>query len=167
MSVRPSTLRYIETVYDDDHLQTASPMRRLGGALLDGLLQVLTLWIGWLIWALIVAERGQTPGKQLLGMYMMRSGGTRAGGAFHYFFRDGVVKGVLFTLLTLVTLGIVGLLAALWCLWDKNHQCLWDKVAGTYVAHSPRGFRPLTGNEMVADLRRGRTPSGFELARTA
>ena len=127
--------------------------------LLDAVLQLVTLYIGWIIWTAIVAERSQTPGKQILGMYVMWADGTRSGGAFVYFIRESLIKGLLFGFVILfVTLGIAWILAALWCLWDRNTQCLWDKVGGTYVAHSPRGFRPLTANEMIEDLRIAQPP---------
>ena len=156
-----TAVRSVESWYSGEELVTASSGRRLGGYALDAVIQILTLYIGWLIWAAIVAQRSQTPGKQLLSMYVMRDDGTRSGGAFMYFLRDGVVKGLLFSLLGALTLGILWLLAALWCIWDRERQCLWDKVSGTYVAYSPRGIRPPTAREMIQELRAGATPTGF------
>ncbi|MFM8380711.1 MAG: hypothetical protein ACKOA6_01785, partial [Actinomycetota bacterium] len=46
----------------------ASPWLRLAAYLLEAVLQTVTLGIGWLIWAAIVAGNGQTPAKQLLRM---------------------------------------------------------------------------------------------------
>src|SRR5262249_58630309 len=58
----------------------SSPGKRLGAHLLDGVLMVVTLFLGWAVWSLIVYAKGQTPGKQLLGMKVvrLRTGG-RAG----------------------------------------------------------------------------------------
>ena len=39
----------------------ASQGRRLAGAVLDGLIFVLTLGIGWVIWYLVAARGGQSP----------------------------------------------------------------------------------------------------------
>jgi len=103
----------------------------------------ITVGIGWLIWSLLVYQRGQTPGKQLLGMYVMRDHGGRAGGR-DMVPREMVIKWCGVSALTLMTAGQFGIVAALWCIWDKERQCLWDKVLGTTVAHSPRRFRPLT-----------------------
>ena len=146
-------LRRIEAFYPPEQLQTASQGRRLGGWALDGLVAVVTLGVGWLIWFLIVAQRGQTPGKQMLGMYIMRYDGSRASG-WYTILREVVVKG-LFTLVIVVIIvatGGVGLLlflpAALWCTWDRERQCLWDKVANTYIAYSPGGFRPATAVDL-------------------
>ena len=45
-------------------MEPATPLRRLGALLLDGLLCFLTLVVGYIIWWLIVLRRGQTPGKR-------------------------------------------------------------------------------------------------------
>src|SRR5206468_6518647 len=44
----------------------ASPGKRFGAYLLDLLLIIVTLVIGWLVWLFIDWGKGQTPGKQLL-----------------------------------------------------------------------------------------------------
>ena len=153
-------LRRIEAFYPPEQLQTASQGRRLGGWALDGLVAVVTLGVGWLIWFLIVAQRGQTPGKQMLGMYIMREDGSRAGG-WYTMLREIVIKGgynLAISALSGSTGGLASLLwpiGPLWCTWDREHQCLWDKVVSTYVAYSPAGYRP----ETAADLRmRGEEP---------
>ena len=156
--------RLIESCYPPERLQTATPGRRLSGALLDWLIMVLTLYLGWLIWFAIVAPRGQTPGKQMLGMYVMREDGSRAGGGYGWL-REIVVKQLLFaSIVSAVSLGIGYLLAALWCAWDRERHCLWDKVTSTYVAYSPEGYRPST----AADLRlEGREPPARALRSAA
>src|SRR5687767_5222151 len=50
--------------------QVTYTRRFFGDFLLEGLLAVLTLGIGWLIWFAIVAPKGQTPAKQLLSVYI-------------------------------------------------------------------------------------------------
>lgn len=125
MAAAVAQARLIESYYE---LETASPGRRLGGYALDVLLTIVTLFIGWLIWFIIVAPRGQTPGKQLLGMYVMREDGSRAGG-WYMWLREFVVKGLVFgVLIATITGGLAWVVAALWCLWDRERQCLWDKV---------------------------------------
>ena len=200
--------RRIESFYSPDQLQTASPLRRLAGAVIDGTLSALpaiialliaaavlvylgqryewppsdlmpsplmptdaqdaallaalapgmlaflfvavTLGLGWLIWFARTARNGQTPGKQLVGMYIMRKDGSRAGGRY-VALRELVVKNMLFWgIVGLLTSGLGLLLAALWILWDEERQALWDKVGATYVAYSPNGFHPETAAEMRA-----------------
>ena len=157
--------RLIESCYPPERLQTATPGRRLAGYLLDALVGLgsfvaggflsaafapfLLLGLAWPVWFAIAAPRGQTPGKQLLGMYLVREDGSRAGGRYTWL-REIVVEGLLFGGLSAITFGIAGLVAALWCTWDRERQCLWDKIASTYVGYSPTGYHPPT----AADLRR-------------
>lgn len=151
MAMQP--LRRIEAFYPPEQLVTATQGRRLGGWLLDLLVVIATFGVGWLVWFLIVAQRGQTPGKQMLGMYIMREDGSRAGGWFTVL-REIVVKtlfSIVISVISGVTNGLGSLLwlpAALWCTWDHERQCLWDKVANTYIAHSPEGYRPPTAAEL-------------------
>lgn len=181
-------LDFVAGRYTPDELVLASPGRRLLAAIIDSLLvspgltliyigfvgALLTLGLSltlvpvgaalllpWFIWFIIVAPNGQTPGKQLLGEYILKGDGSRAGG-WSVWSREFLIKGVVFNLLNSITLGIVGILGPLWCLWDKNRQCLWDKFATTYVAYSPFGFKPATMNEIVAQglPRRSVTGSG-------
>ena len=123
----------------------ASQGRRLAGAVIDAVLFVVTLVIGWLIWFAFVGRRGQSPGKQLLGMQVVREDGTVAGLGVMAL-RDVVLKSVLFWVVNqalilalddiggLIAVALFGL-AALWCVWDAQRQCLWDKVVKTRVLH--------------------------------
>ena len=70
----------------------ASSARRFGGHVLDTVLMIITAFIGWLIWALIVAKDGQSPAKQLLGMRVvkLRTGTKATWGTM--FLRDAILK---------------------------------------------------------------------------
>jgi uncharacterized RDD family membrane protein YckC len=151
-----TTSRAIERFYPSGELETATPWRRLGGYLLDAFIAFITLGIGWLIWSLFVWRRGQTPGKQLLRMYVMREDGSRAGG-WYTFIREVLVEGLLVSILTTITFGIFFIVAALWCIWDRDRQCLWDKIVATFVAFSPNSFKPLTDQEFQSE---GQLPPG-------
>ena len=59
-----------EQVMVDSH-PLANPRHRLAGILLDGLLLMVTFYIGWIIWTLILWGRGQTPAKMILKMRVM------------------------------------------------------------------------------------------------
>jgi uncharacterized RDD family membrane protein YckC len=118
-------------------VRLSSAGKRLGGHLLEILLFIVTLGIGWLIWSLIVWSRGQTPAKQLLGMRVVALDSGRPARWGKMFLREFVAKGLIF--------GFIGgllffpwLLASIWLLWDKNKQELWDKVADTIVVDDPR-----------------------------
>jgi uncharacterized RDD family membrane protein YckC len=93
-----------------------------------------TLFIGWLIWSLIVWAKGQTPAKQLLSMrtVILRKGAKASWGTM--FLREIIAK-TLIGFLGFFTLGII----YFWLVWDKNKQELWDKVVGTIVVNDPQG----------------------------
>ena len=172
--------RLIESCYPDGELLTATPGRRFGGELLDALIQFVTfvggglvsaefppavlLIFAWPVWFAFSARHGQTPGKQLLGMYVMREDGSRAGG-WYTVLRDFVIQGLLFFgVIGGVTFGIGWALAGLWCVWDRERRCLWDRIASTTVAWAPSDFRPLT----AADLERlGQRPPALAARREA
>ena len=142
-----------EAVYEGEYtgpeLELAGQGRRLAAYVLDAILFVLTLGIGWLIWLLVVGGRGQTPAKQILGMHVVREDGNRAGLGW-MLLREIVLKWATFVVLdmvlSIINAGVAGgitlfvfALAALWCAWDANRQCLWDKVVGTYVVREAEG----------------------------
>ena len=56
----------------------ATRWARLGAFTLDYLIIWLTVGIGWLVWLAIVAPRGQSPGKALLGLYILRTDSKQA-----------------------------------------------------------------------------------------
>jgi uncharacterized RDD family membrane protein YckC/ribosomal protein L32 len=113
----------------------SSPGRRLGGYLLDGLLLVVTLVIGWIIWTLVVWAQGQTPGKQILGMRVVRLDTRTYAGWGRMFLRDFVGKLIVGAISSLLL--VTWVIACCWLLWDKDRQELWDKIAGTIVVNDP------------------------------
>ena len=62
---------------------------------LDDILLIVTLIVGYLIWWLIVLSRGQTPGKQLVGIWAIKTNGERSGWG-NTFLREFVFKGLVF-----------------------------------------------------------------------
>ena len=114
----------------------SSPGKRFVGLLLESALVVVTLYVGWLVWSLVVWANGQTPAKQILGMKVYRPGGRRAASWGVSCLREVVGKGIVLTLVSLITLGI-GWLVAVLMIFGNRHQTLWDKVAGTVVVDDP------------------------------
>jgi uncharacterized RDD family membrane protein YckC len=117
--------------------RVSSAGRRFGGYLLDLLLIVCTLVIGWFIWTLVVWAQGQTPAKQLLGMRVIRLDTRTYAGWGRMFLRDFVGKGIVW-LIGYLILFIGAVIADCWLLWDKDKQELWDKLAGTVVVDDPQ-----------------------------
>ena len=115
-------------------VRLSSAWRRLGGYLLEGLLIVLTLLIGWLVWSIIVWGRGQTPAKQLLGMRVLSRETLTSARRGRMFAREIPCKWIveLFASIT-----VVGFVVYFWLLWDKERQELWDKMVETIVVNDP------------------------------
>lgn len=106
--------------------------QRVGAYLLDFLLFFVTLIIGYLIWWLVTLRRGQTPGKQLIGIRVIRADGTPSGWGWT-FIREFIIKGVVVGVLGDVLGGLPWILDLLWAFWDKDHQTLHDKIMKTIV----------------------------------
>lgn len=126
----------------------AHARRRLAGYLLDVVLMVVTLIIGWLIWSLIVWSRGTTPGKQLLGLRCVDLSDSERANWWCMALREVVGKYILMNLIGLVTFGIGPLVLYFQLLWTKNRQELWDFAADTIVVHDPSNA--LSHTEVIA-----------------
>ena len=142
-----------------DHLELASFLRRLSAALLDVLvfalpmssllllflpgarpaflLAPLVLLAGVLVlWALSFRS-GQTPGKFLAGIRVLREDGRPLGWGM-MFVREMLLKRALGMLLFGLTGGLFLVIDHLWCLWDVRRQTLHDKMCGSLVVLSAR-----------------------------
>lgn len=118
-------------------VRLSSVGRRLGAYLLDGLLLLVTLILGWLIWSLIVWKDGRTPAKQLLGMRVARKDRGTPATWGTMCLRELVGKGLVMGVLSFVSFGIAPLVLFFMLLWDRDRQELWDKIAGTLVVDDP------------------------------
>ena len=100
-------------------------------ALLGAALLVLAFAsLGYFIWALILYGSGQSPGKFLMGLRVVRLDQGKAAGFGTMLLREMVAKPVI-NILGWITGGIVNF----WLVWDKDTQELWDKVVGTIVVN--------------------------------
>ena len=123
----------------------ASPVKRLFAAGLDSLVPsfgtgILARWgvdvglgasgvlrtiaiIAWAVWAMALFSNGMTPGKWMLGLYVIDDSGDTAG-FFRMLIREYICK-------PLVTLPFM--LGIAWVLVDKENQGWHDKIVNTYV----------------------------------
>jgi hypothetical protein len=125
----------------------ASRLSRLGAAIVNALIMILTLGIGWVIWWFIVAPRGQNPGKAVVGLRVIKTNGEAAttGSMF--------VRGLLG-----IVCGIIPLyLDNLWLLWDRDAQTLHDKLASTVVVKAQGSERIVEQGSL------GAPPPGVEM----
>ncbi len=106
--------------------------RRLGQYALDGLLAIVTLGIGYLIWSLFIWRRGETPAMQILRIKVIKleTGQVATWGtmALREFVGKYIVMGLISSIFFPAWVVLVFML-----MWDKNKQELWDKIAGTIV----------------------------------
>lgn len=79
-------------------------------------------------------RNGQSPGKQMLGIAVIREDGQEV--TFGWaLWRQVVVIGLLFgTVFSFFTGGIILFIDYLWPLWDEKRQCLHDKMVASRVA---------------------------------
>lgn len=89
-----------------------------GGALLG-----FALLIGYVVWAFALFARGTTPGKRILGMWVIKEDGRRAG-FFTMLVREWIGKAIS---------GMIFSLGFLWILIDRDNQGWHDKLVSTYV----------------------------------
>lgn len=116
-------------------VELASPLRRLAAWALEAVLMVVTLGVGWAIWAFTLGDSGQTPAKKLLGLRVLLDEQDRSAGLSRMFLMRWFVGGLVVPLVTLVTLGIILFMPV----WDARNRNLWDRLSSCVVVHDPDG----------------------------
>ena len=112
--------------------ELATYPQRVIAFLLDIVLIPLTLVIGYIIWWLIVLGRAQTPGKQIVGIQVVKDTGEPVGWGY-MFLREFVIKGLLGGFLYTIAVGIYFVVDHIWPLFDDDRQTLHDKMVSTLV----------------------------------
>ena len=111
--------------------------KRLGGHLLEIVLVIVTVVIGWLIWSFIVWGRSVTPAKQLLKMKVVKKDSGLRASYGTMALRELVGKWLIVNLAIGSLCGLVTIVLDFMLVWDKDRQELWDKIAGTIVVDDP------------------------------
>jgi uncharacterized RDD family membrane protein YckC len=108
--------------------------RRLAAYLLDIVLSIVTLGIGWIVWSLFAWRRGQSPAKQLMGMHVIHDG--RVATWKRMAAREILCKGVS----GLICFGLarpsygLSLIPYYFMMFvSDEREALWDRPAGTHV----------------------------------
>ena len=114
-------------------LVTINPWARLGAYLLEIVLFYCTLFIGWIIWALTLSGKGQTPAKKLLNHTVVDINTGQPLSLGRMFWIRGLVAGWAAAFAFLFSFGILIFMP----LWDSKNQNIWDKVSGSYVIPTP------------------------------
>lgn len=90
---------------------------------------------GWIAW--LNGSKGQSPGKAIMGLQLVRDvDGTTLGGPV------GLVRALLLWVFGAFSFGLFTFLALLWPTWDPKKQALHDKMFGAVVisGHPPVKF---------------------------
>jgi uncharacterized RDD family membrane protein YckC len=103
---------------------------RFGAFLLDGVLVMVTLGIGYLIWALITWSDGQTPGKKLLGHVVVDANTGAPLDWGRMALRQFVIQGLIGS----VSFGIFFWIDSLMIFGD-GQRTLHDRMANSVVRH--------------------------------
>lgn len=108
-----------------------TPWQRLGAWALDALLILVTLVIGWLVWACFTAQEGQTPARKLLHQRVLRyPEGTVATFGWMLGMR-GLVAGFVVNIAWQCI--IPGLVLMFMPFWDEKNQTVTDKISSSVV----------------------------------
>jgi uncharacterized RDD family membrane protein YckC len=110
---------------------------RFAGYVIDVLIGVFTLGIGWLIWSMIVWDRGLSPGKQVVGAVVVDVNTGQVAGFGRMAQRELVGKGIL----GMLTFGISGIVSSFMVLLGRERRAVHDHVASTIVVRAPQGGR--------------------------
>jgi uncharacterized RDD family membrane protein YckC len=115
-------------------LPLASKGKRFGGLLLELVLGIITLGIGWLIWSIVIWEKGLTPAKSILGMRVIKDSTMRPATRGDMALRELVGKVVL------SVIPFYQIVSGVFVLATDDATALWDKVAHTHVVDDPNNY---------------------------
>ena len=117
--------------------EIVSKMDRFLCYLLEVVLTIVTLFIGWLIWALVIVlkNEGQTPAKKLMNQQVLIEETGQPAGAARMIFVRGLAGSII--------LGIAGqlfvipaLILLLMVFFDDQNRTFWERLSGTIVVRS-------------------------------
>lgn len=111
---------------------------RFGGYLLDVLLALVTLGIGWIIWCCFTFSKGQTPAKQIMGMRVVKQD-TGVAATWGEMFLRNVVIPMALGVVGIFLFGIPTIVAACLIFGGTLRQTGWDHMMRTVVVNDPQG----------------------------
>jgi uncharacterized RDD family membrane protein YckC len=117
------------------NLRYATFQHRLGALALDAALMIVTLGIGWLIWALVVWGEGQTPAKKILKMRTINFTNGRPASWGHMAIREFLIPMTvsIASNLTFYVAGFAWLVLEIVFYFTKNQRTFRDYWAKTAI----------------------------------
>jgi uncharacterized RDD family membrane protein YckC len=101
---------------------------RVGASLLDVLLMIVTLGIGWLVWAVVLLKQSTSPAKKMMGLVVADVNTGAPATMTQMVLREIVGKWVLGSVTGIVTLASFVMLFV-----TPNRQAVWDYIGTTTV----------------------------------
>jgi len=117
---------------EKESLTLATPMSRLGASILDAILFLMTLGIGWIIWSAVVWAKGTTPAHSILKQFVVDESTGKTFTWGRMFLREFVIKFLLTWVLGLVLFGIYGIVDSLFII-QKSRQTIHDRICSSIV----------------------------------
>jgi uncharacterized RDD family membrane protein YckC len=119
-------------IIDLEPQRLASIQARFGSALLDALLLIVTLFVGWVIWNLFTWKTGQTPAKRILKQVVVDA---KTGEVFSWSrmaLREFAVKGAAGNIASSATGGITFVIDSLF-VFREDRRTVHDLIVGSKV----------------------------------
>jgi uncharacterized RDD family membrane protein YckC len=129
-------------------VRLSGPGKRLLAYLLECVLFLVTLGVGWAVWTLIVWARGTTPAKQLMHMTVIWTANRQAATWGRMFLREVVGRSLVVPVISFLTFGI-GWVVATCMIFSDMRQALWDRLASTLVVD---GYADVPPEDLPAAL---------------
>ncbi len=117
---------------EKEELIGVSPGTRFLAYLLECILIMVTLVIGWLIWALTLNGTGQTPAKKLMNLTVIDEATAKPMTMGRMFWMRGILAGFVAGIGAWITLGILYFMP----FWDRRNQNLWDRISSSVVVRT-------------------------------
>lgn len=106
---------------------------RFWAAVLDGLLMLVTLFVGWLVWSVILYSQSTSPAKKILGLHIVDAKTGAPATMQQMLLREVLGKIVLGS----ITRGITGLVSGVMILVLPTRQGIHDYIGKTVVVRKP------------------------------
>jgi len=103
--------------------------RRVGASLLDVLLMIVTLFIGWFIWSIVLWKQSTSPAKKMLGMRIVDANTGAPATMQQMVMREVVGKWVVGS----VAAGLANVASFVMLFITPKRQGVWDYIGGTTV----------------------------------
>ena len=115
-------------------LSKCTPGARLGAFLMDILLSVVTLGIGWIIWSFIAWGKGTTPGHQVLKQKIVDENTGETFGWGRMALRELIFKGLVIGVGSFFTFGILWVVDSLFVV-REDRKTIHDMVSRSIVVN--------------------------------